>query len=158
MEKGIHDLDTLEKRVDDLRDSSNALKEKLDRQTARMKEIRKLPDYLAAYHEMKPVYDGLQKIKFTRTKETYKSDHAADLKQFYQARRKLAKEFPDGKFDQHKLDIEYAKLEREHEETYAQFKSIRADSQQLWKIKSYVDSARKNQEQQQNHRRQEQEI
>ena len=158
MEKGIHDLDTLEKRVDDLRDSSNALKEKLDRQTARMKEIRKLPDYLAAYHEMKPVYDGWQKIKFTRTKETYKSDHAADLKQFYQARRKLAKEFPDGKFDQHKLDIEYAKLEREHEETYAQFKSIRADSQQLWKIKSYVDSARKNQEQQQNHRRQEQEI
>ena len=160
MENGIHDLDTLEKRVDALRNSSNTLKEKLDTQTARMKEIRKLPDYLAAYHEMKPVYDGLQKIKFTRTKETYKSDHAADLKQFYQARRKLSAEFPDGKFDQHKLDVEYAKLEKEHEETYAQFKSIRADSQQLWKIKSYVDSVRKNheQEQQHNHRKQEQEI
>ena len=72
----------------------------------------------------------------------------------------LAAEFPDGKFDHHKLDTEYAKLEKEHEETYAQFKSIRADSQQLWKIKSYVDSVRKNLEQIQQHtsHKQEQEI
>ena len=109
---------------------------------------------------MKPVYDGLQKNKFTRAKEKYKAEHAAELKQFYQARRKLSTEFPDGKFDQHKLDAEYAELEKEHEETYAQFKSIREDSHQLWKIKSYVDSARKNLEhiQQQTPRKQEQEI
>lgn len=105
----------------------------------------------SAYHEMKPVYDGLQKIKFTRSKEKYKSDHAAELKQFYEARRKLSAEFPDGKFDRQKLDAEYARLEQEHEEAYAQFKSIREDSQQLWKIKSCVDSARKNQEQTQQH-------
>ena len=51
-------------------------------------------------------------------------------------------------------------MEQEHEETYAQFKSIQADSQQLWKIKSCVDSARKNQEQTQQHTslKQEQEI
>ena len=160
MENGIHDLDALEAHVDALRESSDSLKTKLDSQTARMKEIRKLPDYLAAYHEMKPVYDGLQKIKFTRSKEKYKADHAAELKQFYQARRKLSAQFPDGKFDHQKLDAEYARLEQEHEETYAQFKSIRSDSQQLWKIKSYVDSARKNLEQlqQQTPRKQEQEI
>ena len=159
MEHGIHDLDTLEDLVNTLRESSDALKETLDSQTARMKEIRKLPNYLATYHEMKPVYDGLQKIKFTRSKERYKADHAAELKQFYEARRKLSAQFPEGKFDRHKLDAEYAKLEKEHEETYAQFKSIRADSQQLWKIKSHVDSARKDieQSQKQNHQ-QEQEI
>ena len=160
MEHGIHDLDTLEDLVNTLRESSDALKETLDSQTARMKEIRKLPDYLATYHEMKPVYDGLQKIKFTRAKEKYKADHAAELKQFYEARRKLSAEFPDGKFDRHALEEEYARLEQEHEETYAQFKSIRADSQQLWKIKSCVDSAHKNLEQlqQQTPRKQEQEI
>ena len=151
MENGIDDLETLEDRVNTLRESSDALKETLDSQTVRMKEIRKLPDYLAAYHEMKPIYDGLQKIKFTRSKEKYKSDHAAELKQFYEARRKLSAEFPDGKFDRQKLDAEYARLEQEHEETYARFKSIREDSQQLWKIKSCVDSARKNQEQTQQH-------
>ena len=160
MENGIHDLDTLETRVDALRGFSDALKTKLDSQTARMKEIRKLPDHLATYHEMKPVYDGLQKIKFTRSREKYKADHAAELKQFYEARRKLSVEFLDGKFDQHRLDAEYVRLEQEHEETYAQFKSIRADSQQLWKIKSCVDSARQNleQSQQRTSRKQEQEI
>ena len=159
MENGIHDLETLEDRVNTLRESSDALKETLDSQTARMKEIRKLPDYLATYHEMKPVYDGLQKIKFTRAKETYKVDHAAELKQFYQARRKLSAQFPDGKFDHRKLEAEYARLEQEHEETYAQFKSIREDSQQLWKIKSHIDSVRKDIEQAQNrNHQQEQEI
>ena len=160
MENGIHDLDTLEARVSVLRESFDALKTKLDSQTARMKEIRKLPYYLATYHEMKPVYDGLQKIKFTRSKEKYKADHDAELRQFYQARRKLSAEFPDGKFDRQKLDAEYARLEQEHEKTYDQFKSIRADSQQLWKIKSHVDSARKNLEQPQQHtsHKQEQEI
>ena len=160
MENGIHNLDTLENRVSVLRESFDALKTKLDSQTARMKEIRKLPQYLSTYREMKPVYDGLQKIKFTRAKEKYKADHASELKQFYEARRKLSAEFPDGKFDRHKLDAEYARLEQEHEETYAQFKSIRADSQQLWKVKSYMDSARKNLEQmqQQTPRKQEQEI
>ena len=117
MENGIHDLDMLEDRVNTLRESSDALKETLDTQTARMKEIRKLPDYLAACHEVKPVYDGIQKIKFTRSKEKYKADHASELKQFYEAHRKLSAEFPDGKFDQHKLDAEYTRLEQEHEET-----------------------------------------
>ena len=159
MENGIHDLDTLENRVDTIRESSDSLKTKLDSQTARMKEIRKLPQYLDTYREMKPVYDGLQKIKFTRSREKYKADHSAELKQFYEARRKLSTQFPDGKFDHHKLDAEYARLEQEHEETYAQFKSIRADSQQLWKIKSCVDSARKDIEQTQNrNHQQEQEI
>lgn len=159
MENGIHDLETLENRVNTLRESSDFLKMKLDSQTARMKEIRKLPGCLATYHEMKPVYDGLQKIKFTRSKEKYKADHAAELKQFYEARRKLSAEFPDGKFDRHKLEEEYARLEQEHAETYAQFKSIRVDSQQLWKIKSHIDSVRKDVEQAQNrNHQQEQEI
>ena len=160
MSNCIYDLDALEDRVKALQESSDALKTKLDSQTARMKEIRRLPDYLGTYHEMKPVYDGLQKIKFSRSKEKYKADHATELKQFYEARRKLSAEFPDGKFDRQKLDAEYARLEQEHAETYAQFKSIREVSQQLWKIKSYVDSARKNLEQTQQltSQKQEQEI
>ena len=159
MENGIHNLETLEDRVNTLRESSDALKETLDSQTARMKEIRKLPDYLSIYRQFKPVYDGLQRNKFTRSKEKYKADHAAELKQFYEARRKLSAQFPDGKYDRRALEVEYARLEQEHEETYAQFKSIRADSQQLWKIKSHIDSVRKDVEQTQNrNHQQEQEI
>ena len=51
-------------------------------------------------------------------------------------------------------------MEQEHAETYAQFKSIWEDSQQLWKIKFHVDSARKNFEeaQQRTSHKQDQEI
>ena len=117
------------------------------------------------FHELYLLLNGMPPrdmdkiIKFTRSKEKYKADHAAELKQFYQARRKLSAQFPDGKFDHRKLEAEYARLEQEHEETYAQFKSIREDSQQLWKIKSHIDSVRKDIEQAQNrNHQQEQEI
>ena len=47
-----------------------------------MKTLRKLPEYFVDYKRLKPVFDGLQKIKFTKAKEKYKADHAADLKRF----------------------------------------------------------------------------
>ena len=50
---------------------------------------------------------------------------------------------PDGKFDRKSLETEYAELEQQHEVTYAEFQKIRAESQQLWKIKSHIDTARK---------------
>ena len=58
MENGIHDLDTLEARVTKLRESSDALKTKLDSQTARMKEIRKLPQYLSTYQDLRGQRQG----------------------------------------------------------------------------------------------------
>ena len=58
------------------------------------------------------------------------------------------------------LQNEFSMEENINLATFAQFKSIRADSQQLWKIKFCVDSARKNLEQLQKHtsHKQEQEI
>ena len=38
----------------------------LDEQTARMKAIKQLYDSSAAFQSLKPVYDGLQKIKFEK--------------------------------------------------------------------------------------------
>ena len=141
---GIHDLETLENRVIDLRATTDDLKEKLDAQTAAMKMLRKTPEYYETYKQLKPVFDGLQRIKYTKAREKYKAEHAHDLKRFYEARRIISQKFPDGKYNSRLLDEEYAKLEQEHEETYAAFKTIRADSQMLWKIKSHIDTARKN--------------
>jgi hypothetical protein len=56
---------------------------------------------------LKPVYDGLQKIKFEKPRAKYKAEHEAELKQFYAARRKLTGEFPDGKVDMKKLTEEW---------------------------------------------------
>lgn len=144
LDHGIHDVETLEDRVIDLRATTDDWKEKLDAQTAAMKMLRKMPEYYEIYKQLKPVFDGLQKIKYTKAREKYKAEHAHDLKRFYEARRIISQKFPDGKFKQAVLDEEYAKLEQEHEKTYAEFKTIRADSQMLWKIKSHIDTARKN--------------
>jgi len=92
---------------------------------------------------LKPVFDGLQKIKFTKAREKYKADHAADLKRFYEARRVITQKFPEGKYGRKALETEYAELEQQHEATYSEFKAIRAESQTLWKIKSHVDASRK---------------
>ena len=143
LDHGITDITTLEAHVSNLRATTDSLKTKLDAQTAELKMLRKIPEYFDDYKRLKPVFDGLQKIKFTKAREKYKADHAADLKRFYEARRIISQKFPDGKFDLKALEAEYEELKRQHDATYAEFKTIRAESQQLWKIKSHIDTARK---------------
>lgn len=144
LDHDIHDLETLEAHINDLRATTDSLKKKLDTQTADMKTLRKIPEYFEAYKQLKPIFDGLQKIKFAKAREKYKAEHANDLKRFYEARRIISQKFPDGKYKKAVLDEEYIKLEQEHDAAYAEFKAIRADSQMLWKIKSHIDTARKN--------------
>jgi len=144
LDHDIHDLETLETHVSDLRTTTDSLKKKLDAQTAEMKMLRKIPEYFDDYKRLKPVFDSLQKIKFTKAREKYKAEHATDLKRFYEARRIISQKFPDGKYDRKALEAEYTELEQQHNAAYAQFKAIRAESQILWKIKSHIDTARKN--------------
>ena len=96
---GIYSLEDLEHRVSEHSAATESLKKTLDEQTARMKAIKQLYDSSAAFQSLKPVYDGLQKIKFEKPRAKYKAEHEAELKQFYAARRKLTGEFPDGKVD-----------------------------------------------------------
>ena len=138
---GIYSLEDLEHRVSEHSAATESLKKTLDEQTARMKAIKQLYDSSAAFQSLKPVYDGLQKIKFEKPRAKYKAEHEAELKQFYAARRKLTGEFPDGKVDMKKLTDEYDELEQAHNTTYGEFKTVRDDLHRLWKVKSCVDTA-----------------
>ena len=138
---GIYTLEDLESRVSEHSAATESLKKTLDEQTARMKAIKQLYDSSAAFQSLKPVYDGLQKIKFEKPRAKYKAEHEAELKQFYAARRKLTGEFPDGKVDIKKLTEEYDELELAHNTTYGEFKTVRDDLHRLWKVKSCVDTA-----------------
>ena len=138
---GIYTLEDLESRLQSHRTTVDGLKTTMDSQNARMKAIRSLNDYSATYKSLKPVYDGLQKIKFEKSRAKYKAEHEAELKQFYAARRKLTGEFPDGKVDMKKLTEEYDELEQAHNTTYGEFKTVRDDLHRLWKVKSCVDTA-----------------
>ena len=138
---GIYSLEDLEHRVSEHSAATESLKKTLDEQTARMKAIKQLYDSSAAFQSLKPVYDGLQKIKFEKPRAKYKAEHETELKQFYAARRKLTGEFPDGKVDMKKLTEEYDELEQAHNTTYGEFKTVRDDLHRLWKVKSCVDTA-----------------
>ena len=138
---GIYSLEDLEHRVSEHSAATESLKKTLDEQTARMKAIKQLYDSSAAFQSLKPVYDGLQKIKFEKPRAKYKAEHETELIQFYAARRKLTGEFPDGKVDMKKLSAEYDALEQAHETTYGEFKTVRDDLHRLWKVKSCVDTA-----------------
>ena len=93
---GIYSLEDLESRVSEHSAATESLKKTLDGQTARMKAIKQLYDSSAAFRSLKPVYDGLQKIKFEKPRAKYKAEHEAELKQFYAARRKLTGERGEG--------------------------------------------------------------
>jgi len=143
----IYTIEDLESRVSTLKDTVDELKITMDTETARMKEMRKMPEYVATLQELKPIVDGLQKIKFDKAKTKYKAEHEKELNQYYAVRRKLLEVCPDGKYDGKLLDKEYAALETAHAETYAKFVAIREEYQRIWHIQSCVERGLGNTEQ-----------
>ena len=143
----IYTIEDLESRLSTLKDTVDELKCTMDKEFARMKEIRKVPEYLSTIRELKPIVDGLQKIKFDKAKAKYKAEHEKELKQYYAVRRKFLELCPDNNYDQKLLDKEYAALEKAHAETYAKFKAIREEYQQIWHIQSCVNKGLGNTEQ-----------
>ena len=135
----IYTIEDLESRVSTLKDTVDELKITMDTETARMKEMRKMPEYVATLQELKPIVDGLQKIKFDKAKAKYKAEHEKELKRYYAARRKVLEMFPDGKYDSRILNKQYAELEQTHKETYAKFVAIREEYQRIWHIQSCVN-------------------
>ena len=143
----IYTIEDLESRVLTLKDTVDELKITMDTETARMKEMRKMPEYVSALQELKPILDGLQKIKFDKAKAKYKAEHEKELKRYYAARRKVLDMFPDGKYDGRILNKQYAELEQTHKETYAKFVAIRDEYQRIWHIQSCVEKGLGNTEQ-----------
>ena len=144
-EHGISDVDTLEAYISEKRTTVDSKKQQLDAQTAELKDLKKLPECWSTYKQLKGVADDLRDLKFTKAKEKYKKEHASELKQFYAANRLLSKYCPDGKYDSKAIAARYAELEKEHDATYADFKEIREEAQMLWKIRSHIDAALRNQ-------------
>ena len=143
----IYTIEDLESRVSTLKDTVDELKITMDTETARMKEMRKMPEYVSTLQELKPIVDGLQKIKFDKAKAKYKTEHEKELKRYYAARRKVLEMFPDGKYDGRILNKQYAELEQAHKETYAKFVTIREEYQRIWHIQSCVERGLGNAEQ-----------
>ena len=139
-------MDSLEAFVSKRRSILDEKKTLLDAQTAEMKELQKLPDAWDTYKRLKPIADGLRNIKFTKAREKYKAEHKAALNQFYAANRLLTKYCPDGKYNSKAIQARCAELEQQHDVDYTAFKDFREETQMLWRIKSHIDVALKDRE------------
>lgn len=135
-ENGLHTLADLETRLDSLHSSLDEAKTALDTNKKRSKELRGWLRYAEQCKRFKPLYDELCAIRWKPKREQFKSEHESELRQFYLARRKL----PDGI---HTADWqrELAKLGRENDAVYAEYKVLHSELTKLLDVKYCVDRA-----------------
>ena len=135
-ENRLHTLADLEARLDSLHSSLDEAKTALDVNKKRSKELRELLRCAELYNRFKPLHDQLNAIKRKSKREQFKSEHESELRQFYLARRKL----PDGI---HTADWqrELAKLGRENDAVYAEYKVLHSELTKLLDVKYCVDRA-----------------
>lgn len=135
-EKDLHTLDDLESRLNSLHSALDELKITLDANKKRSNELRDSLRYAERYERFKPLHDQLTTIKWKPKRERFKSEHENELRQFYLARRKL----PDGI---HTADWqrELAKLGRENDAVYAEYKVLHSELTKLLDVKYCVDRA-----------------
>lgn len=125
--------------VQEYNETFSAMQSDLKAKGERLKELRKLLGYADTIAELRPVYGEYCNIRFEKAKAKIKAEHEPELRKYFSARRELEKAFPAGSFDRSALEQELVQLETEYAETYARFRELKADSDQLWKLKKILE-------------------
>lgn len=140
----LRTVDDLENRADDLRDKTQAYKERTDARAARRRELQDNINLARMYVENKSIYDKLSTIKFTRSREKYKSEYEHQLDVFQMAKRKLKPYFnAEGKLPITKWKTELDKLDKEitADPGKAEYQEIKEELDLLRKIQYYAQTA-----------------
>ena len=135
-ENGLHTIADLEVRLDLLHSSLDEAKTALDANKKRSKELRELFRYAGQYERFKPLHDQLRAIKRKSKLEQFKAEHESEMRQFYLARRKLTEGIHATEWQR-----ELAKLGRENDAVYAEYKTLRTELTNLLDVKYCVDRA-----------------
>jgi len=91
-EKDIVTIRDLEERITKMENEFSEKKTSVSERSKRMQEIREILHYRDMYEEHKPVFDEMnsnKKYRSAKMKESYREEHAPQLKAFFVARRKL---------------------------------------------------------------------
>ena len=135
-ENNLHALDDLKNRLTLLHTELDEVKNALDANKKRSKELRGWLSYAEQFKRFKPLYDELNAIKWKSRREQFKAEHESELRQFYLARRKL----PDGIHItdwQRELDA----IAHSNDAEYAKYKRLRAELSELLDVKYCIDRA-----------------
>lgn len=143
----LHNLAT----VDDLEQHYAAVQKQADafRTSSRtnhapMNELKELLRQEANYRRLKPLYDQMKAIRFTKSREAFQQEHEGKLKLFYLARRTLKKACPDGKLQHRQWQAEYDKLQASTQEDYQAYLPLKEELAQLLQVRRCVTAALRN--------------
>ena len=135
-ENDLHTLADLEARLDSLHTALDKTKTALDANKKRSRELRELLRYAEIYKHFKPLHDQLCAIRWKSKREQFKAEHENELRQFYLARRKLSDGIHTADWQR-----ELAKLGRENDAVYAEYKVLHSELTKLLDVKYCVDRA-----------------
>ncbi len=111
------------------------MKEAMDSKGKRVKELEELLRYAEMYGKTLPVFEEMSSIKFKGRRETFKSSHDSELRQYYMAKRKLTPYFTEaGKLPFKSWRNEQDQLRQERERDYEVYKPLREELAQLLKV------------------------
>ena len=141
MENKLLTLEALEARLSAVSTEFDTLSDTMKAKSARMKELQELIRQAENYKRLKPVYDGLNGIKWKKQREKFETTHDADLRLFYTARR-ILKEKLDGKpIILTAWKQEYDRLQAEYAKLSPQYKPLREDLMKMRRVQYHLDRA-----------------
>ena len=138
-ERSIFTLEDFENYMKSYQEKSSAMTAALRAKSDRMKELEELIRFAESFNELKPVYDELNKIKFRKAREKYKSEHERELRLFHLAKRKLDAAAPDHRIPIKAWQLELDELSKSYAAESEILKPIRAELKELYRIKSKLD-------------------
>ena len=143
----LHNLatvDDLEQHYAAVQKQANAFRTSSRTNYARMNELKELLRQEANYRRLKPLYDQMKAIRFTKSREAFQQEHEGELKLFYLARRTLKKACPDGKLQHRQWQAEYDKLQASIQEDYQAYLPLKDELAQLLQVRRCVTAALQN--------------
>ena len=138
--ESFEDLSTL---VRELYGQVNSMQKELEKNN---KEIRKITDllrYREMYQKYEPIYNQLNSILLPGKKEKFKSEHSAELNQFFLARRKKKEYWGDSNPDWASLKTELEQLSKKHEILSRQYAGYKETAKIGYRIKCITEEMMK---------------
>lgn len=153
--KGIRSIDELRQFVSDTNDEVHGLNDSAKAKSSRIKDIENAIRSAKDYAHLKSIMDAIPpKGGFGKKREKYLSEHDADIRQFYAAKRNLEKVGLSGSnLNVKPLQDELKKLRTEYTVIDSEISVIYADLKRLRDIQYKIENAqREHEKHQQRHK------
>ena len=139
----VESFEDLSALVRELYGQVNSMQKELEQNN---KEIRKITDllrYREMYQKYEPIHNQLNSFLLPGKKEKFKSEHSAELNQFFLARRKIKEYWADSNSDWVSLKTELEQLNKKHEILSRQYAGYKETAKIGYRIKCITEEMMK---------------